>query len=187
MNVNSFDIEIKSLSWGSEDIVLIFDNQEISFYASYIDIEPVSSLILSLIALEEEIENLDYTRFFIQWHSEPRVLDFEMYKDKGKDHMKIIIKRDDDNMEVSDRTTGISFELPYSLYKNTVITTALKALVKYGLKGFNDSWSNGTETFPLNSLMSLLTVDSSFNKAKEDFHSDIFEELECIRQTLKTI
>ena len=187
MNVNSFDIEIKSLSWGSEDIVLTFDNQEVSFYASYIDIEPLSSLIESLIALEEEIENLDYTQFFIQWHSEPGVLDLEMYKDKGKDHMKIVIKRDNDNMEVGDDTVAETFELPYSSYKKTVIDTALKILIKYGVKGFNDSWSNGTETFPFGSLVSLLTADSSFNKVKEDFHSDIFEELECIRQALKTL
>ena len=187
MNINSFDIEIKSISWGSEDIVLTFDNQEISFYASYIGLEPLSSLIESLIALEEEIENLDYTQFFIQWHSEPGVLDLEMYKDKGKDHMKIVIKRDNDNMEVGDDTVAETFELPYSSYKKTVIDTALKILIKYGVKGFNDSWSNGTETFPFGSLVSLLTADSSFNKAKEDFHSDIFEELECIRQALNNI
>ena len=185
MNVNSFDIEIKSLSWGSEDIVLTFDNQEVSFYASYLGEEPLSSLIESLIALEEEIENLDYTRFFIQWHSEPGVLDFEMYKDKGKDHMKIIIKRDDDNMDVSDDSVAETFELPYSLYKKTVINTALKALIKYGVKGFNDSWSDGTETFPLCSLISLLTKSSSFNE--ESCHSDIFEELECIRKALNNI
>ena len=89
MNVNSFDIEIKSLSWGSEDIVLTFDNQEISFYATYMGREPLSSLIKSLIVLEEEIENSDYTLCFTKWCSEPGVLDFEMYKDKGRDHMRM--------------------------------------------------------------------------------------------------
>lgn len=187
MDVNSFDIKIKSLSWGSEDIVLTFDNQDISFHASYIGEEPLSSLIESLIALEEEIINLDYTHFFIKWQSEPGVLDIEMKKDKGKDHMKIIIKRDDDNMDVGDGTGAKTFELPYSLYKKTVIDTALKALVKYGVKGFNDSWSDGTETFPLCSLISLLTKTSSFNKTEESFHSDIYEELNCIRQALNNI
>lgn len=97
MKVDSFDIKIESLSWGSEDIILTFNGQDISFYASYIGVEPLSSMIESLIALEEEYLNLNYSRYFTKWQSEPGVLDFEMNKDKGKDHMKIIIKRDDDN------------------------------------------------------------------------------------------
>lgn len=187
MNVDSFDIKIESLSWGSEDIILTFNDQNISFYASYIGVEPLSSMIDSLIALEEEYLNLNYTRYFTKWQSEPGILDFEMNKDKGKDHMKIIIKRDNDNMDVSDDSVAETFELPYSLYKKTVINTALKALIKYGVKGFNDSWSDGTETFPLCSLISLLTKSSSFNKAEESCHSDIFEELECIRKALNNI
>lgn len=184
MEIESFDINVKSLSYGSEEISLTFGNQEIPFWASYIGPEPISSLVESLVGLEDEIENVDFTRYFISWSDEPGSLDFEMYKNKFEDHILLKIKFDNCDTGQYHKTGNWEFEMAYSLYKQTVLNTALKALKKFGLIGFNDSWANGKETFPFCSLISLLGGQTLYHEESDSFRSNIFDELALLTNKL---
>lgn len=184
MKVDSFDINIKSISFGSEEIILSFGGQEITFCSSYIGPEPISSLIESLIGLEEKMEDRDNTRYFITWNDEPGTLKFEMYKDKFEDHILIKIKFDNCGVEPYHKTGIWKFEMPYSLYRQTVLTTALKVLTEYGLNGLNDSWADGKDTFPFCSLVSLLGGQSSYHKESDSFRSNILDELKILTDSI---
>lgn len=184
MKVNSFSISVKSLSFGSEEITLIFDGQEIPFYASYIGPEPISSLVESLVRLEEEIENMDYTRYHITWSDEPGTLDFEMSKEKFEDHIQIKIKFDNCGIEQYHKTGNWEFEMPYSLYRQTVLNTALKVIIEYGLNGLNDSWADGKDTFPFGSLVSLLGGQSAYHEESDSFRSNILDELKVLTDSI---
>lgn len=184
MKVDSFDINVNSLSFGSEAITLTFDGQKVPFYASYIGPEPVSSLIESLVGLEEEIENMDYTRYFITWSDEPGTLDFEMYKDKFEDHILIKMKFDNCGIEQYHKTRNWEFEMQYTLYRKTVLNTALKVITEYGLNGLNDSWADGKDTFPFGSLVSLLGGQSSYHKESDSFRSNILDELKVLTDSI---
>lgn len=183
--VQLFEIDIQSLSYGTENIVLVFDSQKIPFSASYIGLEPLSSLIESLIGLEEEIINMDHTRYFITWQDEPGWLKFEMYKDNVSDHLTIKILFDNCGEGLYHKRGEWEFAMTYSLYKETVIKAALNALNKYGLNGFNDSWADGKDIFPLCSLISLLGAKSDFDKEGGYFHSNIFGELQLLSKALQ--
>jgi len=184
MKVDSFDIYIKSISFGNEEITLSFGGQKIPFYSTYMGPEPISSLIESLVGLEEEIDNMDYTRYFITWSDEPGTLDFEMYKDNYKDHILIKIKFDNCGIEQYHKTGNWEFDMPYSLYRKTVLNTALKVITEYGLNGLNDSWADGKDTFPICSLISLLGGRSSYYKESDSFRSNILDELKVLTDSI---
>lgn len=187
MKVESFFIEIKSLSFGSEEISLHFDAQEISFNATYMGPEPLSSLIESLVGLEEEIANQDYTRYFITWSDEPGTLDFEFYKDNFEDHILIKINFDNCAPDPYHKKDDWEFEMSYSLYKKAILETALKVLNKYGLNGFDDSWADGKDTFPLCSLVSLLGAESTYQKDGDCYCSNIFKELTLLKDAINKL
>ena len=90
--VTDIRINVKSISFGSVDIELIFGDTVIPFCASYIGPEPISTLIDSLIALEWKlIENADQC-YNVAWADEPGYLKLEMWKKKQSDKLHLEIK-----------------------------------------------------------------------------------------------
>lgn len=184
MKVESFNIELKSLSWGTEEILLRFDTQLISFSATYMGLEPISSLIYSLVSLEHEIDNEDFTRYKFAWCDEPGTLDFEIHKANYNDYILVRIKYDNCASDPYHKNDDWEFEMHYSLYRKTILEAALKVLNKYGLNGFSDSWADGKDTFPLCSLVSLLGAKSTYQKDGDCYCSDIFKELTLLKDSI---
>ena len=69
-------------------------------------------------------------------------------------------------------------------YKEAVIKESLRVLKTYGLRGFNESWSDGMDVFPVNSLLVLLGADVNYNEKTWDCNSNIFTELDILKDAL---
>lgn len=181
MKIDRFSIKVKSLSYGCEDISLFFNDQEIYFFASYMGYEPVTTLIKSLVWLERDVEGVDCMTDSFEWLDEPGSMKFDLRKELQEDHIRIRIKYDNCVDDPSyHREKDWCFEMPYSLYRQTVLGTALRVLKEYGLNGFNESWADNPDTFPISSLISLLGNELSYNEEGDNFHSDLMGEFKLL-------
>lgn len=188
MKIDRFSIKVKSVSYGCEDISLFFNDQEIYFFASYMGYEPVTTLIKSLVWLERDVEGVDYMTTSFEWLDEPGSLKFDLRKDLQEDHILIRIKYDncvDDSLY--HREKDWCFEMPYSLYRQTVLDTALRVLKEYGLNGFNESWADDPDTFSICSLISLLGNELSYHEEGDNFHSDLMGEFKLLAKKMEEI
>lgn len=177
-------INVKSICFGSEDLELIFGDTVIPFYASYIGPEPISTLIDSLIALEVElIENADQC-YYVAWVDEPGYLKLDMWKKKESDKLHLEVKYNNEGDGIYHKEEEWEYELSYQSYREAVLQESIRLLKQYGLDGFNQNWCDGNDTFPLNSLLTLLGNTSKFNQEKECSYSDIFSELRLLEGAL---
>ena len=83
--ITDIKINVKSICFGNEDIELIFGDTVVSCDVSYLGREPFSTLIHSLIAFNEEIENRDYRTFHTIWADEPGGWYIDIYRDLETD------------------------------------------------------------------------------------------------------
>ena len=183
--ITDIKINVKSICFGSEDIELIFGNTVVSCDVSYMEREPFSSLIYSLIAFNEEIVNLDYRHFHTFWADEPKGgWDIDFYMDLETDMVEFMIEYDN-KQKGSERIIKYwEFEVPYKDYKRAVINEGIRLLKKYGLAGFNKNWGDGDDTFPINSFLMLLGNITEYDEKKEVSYSDIFSEIKLLERML---
>ena len=95
-------------------------------------------------------------------------------------------KREEEYMVNLLKDDGITFKEAWEdeEYKEAVIKEALRVLKTYGLRGFNESWSDGMDVFPINSLLVLLGADVNYNEKTWDCNSNIFTELDILKDAL---
>lgn len=185
--VKDFDIEIECIDLGWEYIKLRFDDTEIPFDASYIGSEPVSTLVESIINLENHFR-IDTDDYFAKWHwdSEPGVIRFDVVRDPTTDVLTIHIALDRDESGCDIKQW--QFQMPYTLYRSVIIKTAMRQLKRYGIKGFYENWMND-DFAELPTL--LIVILSSGTKSLSDDpesserFSDIFSEIELFKQALQ--
>lgn len=185
--VKDFNIEIERIDSGWEHIKLRFDDIELPFEASYIGREPISTLVVSIFNLENHLDfNID--DYFAQWHwnDETGKMRFEAERSSTTDVLTIDIVFDK-----YDNGSDIKlwhFQMPYVLYRNIVIKTALRQLKRYGIKGFHENWM--TDDFTELPTMLIAILSSETKRLSEDPNSseqfsDIFSEIELFKQALQ--
>lgn len=185
--ITDIKINVKSICFGNEDIELIFGDTVISFYASYMGPEPISTLLDSLIALEVElIENADQS-YSVSWADEPGYLTLDMWKKKESDILHSEVKFNNEGDGEYHKEEEWELELSYQCYREAVLNESIRLLKQYGIDGFNKNWCNGNDTFPLNSLLILLGNTSKYNQETECSYSDIFSELKILARAIKGI
>jgi hypothetical protein len=79
---------------------------------------------------------------------------------------------------------GLEIEFNFDDYKKAVIRESLRVLKHYGINGFNRNWCDGTDTFPINSLIMILGSDTIFQDKTDTFHGDIYAELDLLKEAL---
>ena len=164
--VNSFKIEIEQFWPGSESVKLSFgEDIEINFYATYVGVEPLTSMVRSLL----EIERYECDKFI--WQSEPGWIKFTI--ESVSDNLLSMKITGDENVEPQD------ILLPYEVYKRGVIDAALQALREYGCKGFNDNWADGCSAFFIGELLAIMGGESKFC-SNENYRSSITGELNML-------
>ena len=172
--IEKFEFDIRDLSYGWETICLKFDKVSIVFRTSYVGEEPLSTLISSAADLQNEGDNV--CNLF--WHSEPG-------------HIELEIKRKEEIIDIVVKEEGKRqcFTMPFLLFSKAVVDAGLKALRKYGIRGFNDNWDRtmSFDYFPINSLLKLLGCDSVSDDALEEVRSNVFNELDLLIRRLKDV
>ncbi|MBQ5372319.1 MAG: hypothetical protein IIU53_06035 [Rikenellaceae bacterium] len=185
--VKDFDIEIERIDSGWEYIKLRFDDIEIPFEASYIGREPISTLVVSIFNLENHLD-FNIEDYFAKWHwnDEPGKIRFEVKRSSTTDVLTIDIVLDkyDNGSDIKQW----HFKMPYVLYRNIVIKTALRQLKRYGIKGFHENWM--ADDFTELPTMLIVILSSETKSLSEDPNSterfsDILSEIELLKQALQ--
>ena len=173
-------INLKHIEVGSELIELVFGETTIRFYATYVGVEPLSTLIKSVVSLNDRAaENVDYAKFHIVWHSEPGFLKLNFRKNVITDI--VVLKTESDTRTLH----NLEIHFNFNEYRNAVIKESLRVLKEYGLKGFNENWCDGDNVFPLNSLLTALGTTCTQMPDSWVVKSDIIAELEALLAFLK--
>lgn len=168
-----FSIDINNISFGWEYIKFNFGVTSIPFQSSYIGEEPLSELITSVSEFEE-----NSNKYSIVLSDEPGFMEIYLNKDDQTNLLNIDIKCNVNEL----KTWHITIE--YKMFKQAIIDTALKILRRYGLRGFNKNWAAGTDIFPLNTLLTIM-LGEPINNINQGYYSNIFDELESLKQILK--
>lgn len=181
--ITDIRINVSSISWGGEDIELIFDKTKINYSPTYMGVEPITSLLW---VLAESIKDCEPVDSSIKWYDEPGKLEIDMMMEDSEDDLLYLdIKKypyfgsgDNQDDVYSDEW---HLEVSFSCFKEAVIKEAIRLLKIYGIGGFNQNWLNGNDTFPINSLLILLGNRCN-NAYKDEYHSDILEELRMLEE-----
>ena len=175
----NIEIKLHEICVGSETISLRFGDTVIHYDPTYMGPEALSTLINSVVSLSyKETINVDTERFRTTWETEPGTLKLSFYRNKITN--KTLLKTESDSEDLD----GLEIEFDFNEYKEAVIKEALRVLKTYGLRGFNESWSDGMDVFPINSLLVLLGVDVNYNEKTWDCNSNIFTELDILKDAL---
>ena len=183
-----FLIRVKEICFGNATIEMVLGDHTIEFMPSYIGREPLTTLIDSL----NEFELEEWDDFTITWADEPGCWKIELKYDRQNSHLDMEIYHYDDDIDFNAKRKGVidmghSVSMPYMKYHDEVIRTVLYSLKKYGLRGLNGNWCDGTDSFAINGLMRLLGTESNFPNDSDECYSDIFAELDILRNALEHV
>lgn len=167
MEKEVFKFHVQNLAVGWCRVIMLINDKEIYFNASYLGPNPLETLIDACADLMEE--GGDY---YIKWEKEPGTLKIDLNLDeKGQLHFDI--SNTDDDEEVHET---VSFDD----FVSSVISEGFRVLNAFGLYGYRRSWQDHTD-FPLTNLLRIT------GKCKElwqgdSCRTDISKEIECLQE-----
>ena len=174
-----FKFHVISLSYGWCKVVMIINNKEISFNASYIGDNPLASFIDACMCLKEK-----WDEYHIVWEDEPGTLKIHI-KLGEKDMLHFDITTSD----MWDEDESVEKEwhevVPFNAFEDAIISEGFRVLNAFGLYGYRLAWLND-EDFPITNL---LHISSESEELGEDgsFTTDISKEINAIQRNISNM
>ncbi len=174
-----FKFHVISLSYGWCKVVMIINNKEISFNASYIGDNPLASFIVACMCLKEK-----WDEYHIVWEDEPGTLKIHL-KLGEKDMLHFDITTSD----MWDEDESVEKEwhevVPFNAFEDAIISEGFRVLNAFGLYGYRLAWLND-EDFPITNL---LHISSESEELGEDgsFTTDISKEINAIQKHISNM
>lgn len=119
-------------------------------------------------------------------HHHPRILGGWMHVDFDENHHDSIMHSITGNVSAI-KAIFVEETAPSGYIDdkdNKYHSVAIDVLGRYGIKGFNQSWQCGYDTFPLGSLLNILGAKSEFDPKLDAFKSDFNKELSLLGSIL---
>lgn len=179
MDKGVFKFHVISLSYGWCKVVMIINNKEISFNASYIGDNPLASFIDACMCLKEK-----WDEYHIVWEDEPGTLKIDL-KLGEKDMLHFDITASD----MWDEDESVEKEwhevVPFNAFEDAIISEGFRVLNAFGLYGYRFAWLND-EDFPITNL---LHISSESEELGEDgsFITDISKEINTIQKHISNM
>lgn len=203
--VKDFRISVTNFSKGVQTIVLKFDDISISIDAIFVKKrafsefggQPLSTLIEKVKFLSREVnpeDNIAFMATETEWCLNPGAFKLRFMKFFPSNILNLDICRH--HYDISKRNTDFyrkqpeyseerwSFQLPFEVFKQSVIHASLSLLKEYGYKGINSHWCDYAETFPLGTLMDVIGCNAQSEKSSK---TDVFKEFEHLLMTLREV
>ena len=176
MEKNVFKFHVQDISYGSSRVVMLINDKEIHYNASYLGQNPLASFI----DVCEELYNEEDT-YYVVWQAEPGILEITLdLKENNQLHIDIIDKNGDNDIK------GEWHEIiPFEAFASAIVSEGFRVLNTYGLYGYQCSWSDHTE-FPLSNLLHI-TGNIQIKTIEDSYISDIAKEIECLQQNLSKL
>ena len=179
--IADFQINIENLVSGWESISLLFNDNPITFRASYIGQEPLGTLIEAVKALDKEyVSGSNESKYFIDWLSEPGSMSLSLKRNLLNNQLSLEIKVSESEDINNSSMIQWNFVMNFSLFRQAVVDIAISTLNKYGICGFNHNWHTDNDVLPVGSLLSILGAKTSFNKGNGSFKSDLTQEISLL-------
>lgn len=174
----NFSIKISHLAWGNEDIEIVFDDEKLYFSAGYLSSDPLGDMVKIAAFF---VNNEDCKHYAVKWDGEPVIMEFDVQRDlnnKGvlRINAKTIGKYEGDEEH--------SFEISLETFRAAVLKEAIRVLKEYGIKGYDGSWCDGWDTFPVTSLLILLGSTSNFDEETDSYRSSLKKEISLLSQVI---
>ena len=182
-----FSINVKEICYGNETLEIVFGDHVLEIMPSYMGPEPLSTLIDSLNEFELGYKEDDDST---TWSDEPGCWKLKFVLDRNTFVLNILISHYDDGLFrecKGEKEWEFSVSMPYQKYRTEVIRIALFTLKRYGLRGINGNWCDGTDSFAINGLIRILGSQVRFEDDKDEYYSDIFSELDILKKALESI
>lgn len=176
--IENFSIRISNLAWGNEDIEMFFDEERLYFSAGYLSSDPLGDMVkIAAYFINDE----DSDHYVVKWDGEPVIMEFEVQRDLNcKDVLRISAK----TVGEYEGDEEYHFEVTLQAFKSAVIKEAIRVLKEYGIRGYDGSWCDGWDTFPLTSLLVLLGSTSKFDEDTDSYRSNLKEEISLLLQAI---
>ena len=174
----NFSIKISHLAWGNEDIEILFDDEKLYFSAGYLSSDPLGDMVKIAAFF---VNNEDCKHYAVEWDGEPVIMEFEVQRDLSSKGVLHVSAKTKGKYEGDDE---YHFEVTLESFKSAVIKETIRVLKEYGIRGYDGSWCDGWNTFPLTSLLILLGDKSRFDEDSESHRSNIKDELQLLMSAL---
>lgn len=184
--VTDFRISIDDFGYGWESLSLLFNGTPISFRASYIGQEPLSTLISAVDALKSEyISESNRSRYFIDWISEPGSMRIALDHNLHDGRLSMGIRVSESENINDNSMKQWNFIMSYPLFRRAVVDVVISTLSKYGICGFNQNWDTEQDVLPIAALLSVMGASTCFDESTQTFRSDLTAELALLTSISK--
>lgn len=178
-----FDFCVERVCYGWQQFILSFGTTIFQFNSSYFGNDALTELITTICDLDSEKLGDRWNDSEFTLYDEPGIIHFYFRRKCETNSVMIDIERID-IVDKPDYTRNWHIVMEYDIFKKTIIDVALAVLKKYGLRGLRGNWCACTEGFPISTFLRILLGKPNFNNDSEEYRSDIFEELEFLKQIL---
>ena len=180
-----FEFCVEKVCYGWQQFILSFGTTILQFNSSYFGNDALTELITTICTLDSENPGDSWSDSEFTLYDEPGIIHF-YFRRKYDTNSVIIDIETIDIMDKPDYTRNWHIMMEYEVFRKTIIDTALVVLKKYGLRGLRGNWCACTEGFPVSTFLRILLGKPNFNNDSEEYRSDIFEELEFLKQILSS-
>lgn len=180
-----FDFCIEKVCYGWQQFILSFGTTIFQFNSSCFGNDALTELITTICTLDSENPGDSWNDSEFTLYDEPGIIHF-YFRRKYDTNSVIIDIETIDIMDKPDYTRNWHIMMEYEVFRKTIIDTALVVLKKYGFRGLRGNWCACTEGFPVSTFLRILLGKPYFNNDSEEYRSDIFEELEFLKQILSS-
>jgi hypothetical protein len=178
-----FDFCVERVCYGWQQFILSFGTTIFQFNSSYLGNDALTELITTICDLDSEKLGDRWNDSEFTLYDEPGIIHVYFRRKCETNSVMIDIERID-IVDKPDYTRNWHIVMEYDIFKKTIIDVALAVLKKYGLRGLRGNWCACTEGFPISTFLRILLGKPNFNNDSEEYRSDIFEELEFLKQIL---
>ena len=180
-----FDFCVEKVCYGWQQFILSFGTTILQFNSSYFGNDALTEFITTICTLESENPGDSWNDSEFTLYDEPGIIHF-YFRRKYDTNIVIIDIETIDIMDKPNCTRNWHIMMEYEVFRKTIIDAALVVLKKYGLRGLRGNWCACTEGFPVSTFLRILLGKPNFNNDSEEYRSDIFEELEFLKQILSS-
>ena len=178
MDKEVFKFRVQNLSFGWCRVIMLINDKEITYNASYLGPNPLASFIDACVEFHIDPDDCNY---YITWVKEPGQLKINLYLDEQKRLHLNIKDQDEDGQTIYGEWHE---SIPFNDFLSEIIREGVRVLNAFGLYGYYRSWQDHVE-FPISNFIYLLGKNKESWKG-DSCCTDISKELEILREQVKT-
>lgn len=183
MEQSTFNFHVQNLSFGWCRVLMLINDKEVWYNASYLGENPLETMIDACADLMEEDGH-----YYISWQREPGTLKIKLNLVNDMLHIDISDEYEfcnEDAKEEKNVEEIVHEIVPFKDFVSAIRSEGFRVLNAFGLYGYRRSWQNHTD-FPLTNLLRLTGKCDEIWK-DDSCCTDIAKEIEVIQEYISKL